>query len=826
MREKDKTLYMIGNAHLDLVWHWRWQEGCQEIKATFRSALDRMKEYDDFIFTCSTAAGYEWVEENEPAMFEEIRERVREGRWIIVGGWWVQPDCNVPGGESFVRQGLYAQRYFREKFGVTARTGYSVDSFGHHGMLPQILKKSGMDNYVFMRPGCHEKGLEGETFRWMSRDGSEVTAYRIPYEYCTWPEEIEEHIRRCAVKIKSGDGIAMCFYGVGNHGGGPTRRNLDSIRALDEREDLPRLLFSHPDAYFDAVKRRGEALPVVTGDLLHHASGCYSAHSGVKRWNRLAENRLIMAEKISVMAKRMSNGNYPIARYTYAWKNVLFNQFHDIMAGTSVEPAYEDARESCGAALDIAAKGLNAAVQSISWHIDIPAEEGMRPIVVVNPNAFAGRFEVEIESPGLKEGMILLDENDRQIPVQNVQSTSSSNGRTRLCFVAKLPSMGYATYRLAVRGQSESFADVTCTDTYAENDWFSIAFDEKTGYIKSLKRKQGNDGFGTEYFSAPAAVPVVIRDQSDTWAHAVRIFDTKAGQFTAASVKCVEKGPVKCVIRVISTYGSSRMIQDYNIYRELDFIRVKTMVDWHERFSMLKLQFPLNMNYMRTTSEIPYGVAQREPDGEEYPMQNFVDVEGAGPGLDTLVQGLSLLNDGKTSFSTKHKEVFLTVLRSPIYCNHEPYVPDESLEYVYMDQGVQYFNWGLYPHDGSWETAKTVERSRMFNELPTALFETYHQGGLPMHASFLSVEAENVLATVLKEAEDGSGDMVLRLVETAGRRCDTALSVFGLGEQVKLTFGAYEIKTIRIAGDGRVTETNLLEDLENSENLENLEERK
>ena len=209
MREKDKTLYMIGNAHLDLVWHWRWQEGCQEIKATFRSALDRMKEYDDFLFTCSTAAGYEWVEENEPAMFEEIRERVREGRWIIVGGWWVQPDCNVPGGESFVRQGLYAQRYFREKFGVTARTGYSVDSFGHHGMLPQILKKSGMDNYVFMRPGCHEKGLEGETFRWMSRDGSEVTAYRIPYEYCTWPTESAEHIRRCAVKITRGDGIAM-----------------------------------------------------------------------------------------------------------------------------------------------------------------------------------------------------------------------------------------------------------------------------------------------------------------------------------------------------------------------------------------------------------------------------------------------------------------------------------------------------------------------------------------------------------------------------------------------------------------------------------------
>ena len=153
--EKEKTMYMIGNAHIDPVWLWNWQEGWQEVKATFRSALDRMKEYEDFIFTGSSAAFYEWVEENEPAMFEEIRERVKEGRWVIVGGWWIQPDCNVPCGESYVRQGLYAQRYFKEKFGVTAHTGYNVDSFGHNGMLPQILKKSGMDNYVFMRPGRH-----------------------------------------------------------------------------------------------------------------------------------------------------------------------------------------------------------------------------------------------------------------------------------------------------------------------------------------------------------------------------------------------------------------------------------------------------------------------------------------------------------------------------------------------------------------------------------------------------------------------------------------------------------------------------------------------
>ncbi|MFR8337614.1 MAG: hypothetical protein ACLVAW_13600 [Eisenbergiella massiliensis] len=429
--EKEKTLYMIGNAHLDQVWLWQLQEGYQEVKATFRKALDRMKEYDDF-FTSSSAAYYEWVEENEPAMFEEIRERVKEGRWVIVGGWWIQPDCNAPGGESYVRQGLYGQRYFQEKLGVTAQTGYNVDSFGHNGMLPQILKKSGMDNYVFMRPGRHEKGLEGETFTWTSNDGSAVTAFRIPFEYCTWPRELKEHIERCAGEIKDPRGSIMCFYGVGNHGGGPTKQNIESIHELNRAEDMPRLILSTPDDYFQAVKQSGRTLPVVSGELFHHSSGCYSAHSEVKQLNRLAENRLIMAEKLSVAGKHWAGGKYPLEKYTESWKKVLFNQFHDIMAGTSIEPAYEDARESYGAALDTAARGLNAAVQSISWHIDIPMEEDMKPIVVFNPNAFSGKFEVEMESPCLKENQVLVDEEGTQIPLQTVQSLASSNGRTRL----------------------------------------------------------------------------------------------------------------------------------------------------------------------------------------------------------------------------------------------------------------------------------------------------------------------------------------------------------------------------------------------------------
>ncbi|MDY2651506.1 MAG: glycoside hydrolase family 38 C-terminal domain-containing protein [Eisenbergiella porci] len=807
--EKEKTLYMIGNAHLDPVWLWQWQEGYQEVKATFRSALDRMKEYDDFFFTSSSAAYYEWVEENEPAMFEEIRERVKEGRWVIVGGWWIQPDCNAPGGESYVRQGLYGQRYFQEKLGVTAQTGYNVDSFGHNGMLPQILKKSGMDNYVFMRPGRHEKGLEGETFTWTSNDGSAVTAFRIPFEYCTWPRELKEHIERCAGEIKDPRGSIMCFYGVGNHGGGPTKQNIESIHELNRAEDMPRLILSTPDDYFQAVKQSGRTLPVVSGELFHHSSGCYSAHSEVKRLNRLAENRLIMAEKLSVAGKHWAGGKYPLEKYTESWKKVLFNQFHDIMAGTSIEPAYEDARESYGAALDTAARGLNAAVQSISWHIDIPMEEDMKPIVVFNPNAFSGKFEVEMESPCLKENQVLVDEEGTQIPLQTVQSLASSNGRTRLVFIAELPALGYRTYRLVIREAARTFPDVECSGNTAENRWFKIAFDEKTGYIFSLYKK--NDG--TEYFSGPAAVPVVIEDKSDTWSHGVRIFDKVKGRFEGVSVKRVECGPVKCVIRVTSTYGSSRIFQDFSIYRELDYIRVKTTVDWHEKMSMLKLRFPMQLNYLRASWEIPYGVAQREPNGEEYPMQNFLDTEGANPGLETAINGLSFLNDGKSSGSIAGKEVSMTVLRSPIYANHEPYQPDENLEYVYVDQGVQTFTYGLYPHDGSWEDACTVQRSRELNEKPIALFETYHKGELPQSASFLSVSANNVLVTVMKEAEDGSGDLILRLVETAGRACETQVEVHGLNREFTLAFTPFEIKTVRIPVHSQleILENDLLE---------------
>lgn len=805
---KHKKFHMIGNAHLDPVWLWQWQEGFQETKATFRSALDRMKEYPEFIFTSSSAANYEWVENNDPAMFEEIKAHIKEGRWQIVGGWWIQPDCNIPGGESFVRQGLYGQRYFKEKFGVTARVGYNVDSFGHHGMLPQILKKSGMPYYVFMRPMPNEKGLPGRTFYWESDDGSRVLAYRIPFEYCTWGKELDKHVRRCITDLKEPFDEMMVFYGVGNHGGGPTKENIESIVRMNEDEAYPTMVFGGPNEFFAAMEAKGLPYPVVHDDLQHHASGCYAVHSGIKQWNRQAENKLIAAEKWSALAERITGQSYP-ASFALAWKNVLFNQFHDILAGTSLEAAYEDARNMHGEAMSIGERGLNYAIQSLSWNIGIEQEEGMKPIVVFNPHSWASKLNVELEIGGIKDTSILVDDTGKQVPFQTVQSQATSGGRFRLSFIAELPPTGYRVYKLYTTSIQAKLppAAIEATDYTMENDRFRLEFDPKTGFISSLHDKKAN----YEVFRGPAARPEVIEDNSDTWSHNVFHFNKGIGSFIATSIQRVEHGPVKSVVRVVSEYGSSKLVQDFTMYRELDYIDVKVTVDWREQFKMLKLVFPINLIFTKQTYEIPYGFKEREHNGEEEPGQSWVDYGGIlrEDGTD---YGVSLINDAKYSYSILNKELALTVLRSPIYAHHDPLVPDPKGHYSFIDQGIQQFNYRLLAHEGSWEQAGTVKLAHELNQRPTSIIETYHTGPLPQQDSYLSVDQDNIIVSVVKKAEDND-DLIVRAYETTRTATKATIRLPKWNRIVEADFGPCEIKTFRVPANEElpITETNLIE---------------
>ncbi|WP_077623218.1 alpha-mannosidase [Sediminibacillus massiliensis] len=803
---KDKSLHMIGNAHLDPVWLWQWQEGFQETKATFRSALDRLAEYDDFVFTSSSAVMYEWVEKNAPAMFEEIKEKIQEGRWVICGGWWLQPDCNIPSGESFVRQGLYGQHYFQEKFGVTAKVGYNVDSFGHAGMLPQILKKSGMDHYVFMRPGPHEKGLPGRLFWWESDDGSRVTTFQIPFEYTTWGQDLEQHINRCSKEIKEPFNDLMSFYGVGNHGGGPTKENIESIKRLNEREDMPNLIFSSPNQFFEDVKKQEAPLPTVHHDLQNHAKGCYSVHSGIKKWNREAENLLAKAEKMSVIAKKTTGQPYP-ADFKEAWKNVMFNQFHDILAGTSLEDAYEDARNMHGEAMSITERGLNYAVQSLAWNIHIEQDESMLPIVVFNPHSWEINTNVEVEFKKWKEDQILTDEKGKQIPVQVVQSKATANGRNRLSFMATVPAMGYRVYKVVSNAAPEQFETIKANDYIMENARYRLEINPDNGFISSLYDKEKQ----YELFTSDAARPVVVNDTSDTWSHDVVRYADVAGEFKAKSIQRIEHGPVKSVIRVVSEYGSSKLVQDFAMYKDENHIDVDVMVDWREKFKVLKLKYPVNLVHRKATYEIPYGHIIREANGEEQVGQSWIDVSGTVKATGGRY-GLSIANNAKYSYDVDGNELSLTVLRSPIYAHHDPLIPDPDGHYSFIDQGIQRFRYSLLPHEDSWEEALTVKHAAELNQSPVALIETYHEGVLPQVDSYVSVDQDNIIISAMKQAEDNE-DIIIRCYETNNRAVKASIKLSNWDRIIDADFGPCEIKTFRVPSDPSkpVTETNLLE---------------
>ncbi len=306
---------------------------------------------------------------------------------------------------------------------------------------------------------------------------------------------------------------------------------------------------------------------------------------------------------------------------------------------------------------------------------------------------------------------------------------------------------------------------------------------------------------------------MVIADRSDTWGHNVLRFDGAVGAFAPTRVRLVEHGPVRATIRVESAWGTSALIQDFTLYRELDGIEVRATVDWHERHAALKLRFPANIEFVAATYEIPYGHIERETDGEEEPGQSWLDISGVARETGQPY-GLSILNDGKYSFDVLGKDLGLTVLRSPIYAHHGPRVPEPDGLFSYLDQGIQRFTYTILPHEGGWREAGTVRRAAELNARPIALLETYHdgEGRLPQRGSFAAVDAENIVIGALKRAEDGEA-IIVRCHETAGRSCAAAIDLPLWGRRIEARFRPCEIKTFRVPLDGEspVAETNLLE---------------
>ena len=801
-RVSGRMLHMIGNAHIDPVWLWQWPEGYQEVRATFRSAIERLDEYPEFVFTMDSSLFLAWVEESDPELFEQIRARVADGRFQVVGGWWIEPDCNIPGGESFVRQALYGQRYLKEKLGVTASTGANLDSFGHNATIPQILAKSGCDSYVFLRPGPKEKTLESPVFWWESPDGSRVLAYRIPHEYCAPKDDIGEHVDKAVASLPDESGEWAVFYGVGNHGGGPTIANLEQIKSLNERDGGPRLEPSSLRRFFDGLASSNGRHPTLRGELQYHSRGCYTAHSGIKRWNRRAENLLQRAEKWSVVADTLGLQPYPRDALTEAWKLLLFNQFHDTLAGTAIEPAYEDARDQIGHASSVAANAFNAATQSIARRIGIEPEEEMRPVVVFNPHPWALRSDVELEYTWTREqGHHVVDDEGAAVPMQLTRPLTTMSGmRSRFVFPVDVPPLGYRVYR--IRLGSVEGEPLACSVERLENRHLLLEVDRTTGRIAKLVLKTT----GADVAAPGARHAVVVEDRSDTWGHGVDRYDQEVGEFECTSVKLLECGGVRAILRVESRFGSSTLREDYVLGADVPYLDVRVALDWREQLKLLKLRYPTTVDAEAATYETPYGHVERPASGDEEPGQSWVDVSGDG-------RGLTVINDAKYGYDVDGGDIGITAVRAPVWAWHDPRELDQEGDFEYMDQGRQTLLVRLVPHAGDWRAARVPRLAAELNQPPFALIETFHDGPLPQRRSFADDGGGDVVATVLKRGEDGDGSLVVRAYETAGRGARARIELPLVERTIEADFGAHEIKTFLVPRDAAepVREVNLLE---------------
>ncbi len=448
-------VHLILTAHLDPVWQWRWEEGAAETLATFENAAALLREYPHLIFNHNEALLYRWVETYDPALFGEIQRLVREGRWSISGGWYLQPDVNLPGLEAFARHILEGRRYFWKKFRARPKVAYNFDSFGHSGGLPQILRLAGYRMYIHMRPQPEELHLPSDLYRWQGVDGSEVLALRISVGlYHTERYNLEERLEEGKeLALKLGRDVPV-FWGLGDHGGGAVREDVERIEAFRRQEKKVELVHSSPDRLYEALREEGRKAPLVRGDLQRVFTGCYTSLARVKVRAEKSLGGLVQAEALAAASWWLAGEDYPTEILEEAWRCHLLNDFHDILTGTCIEPAEKDALDLYGKVEDQARKVRLAAVstfartfgsQSVVWPRAIP-------ILVLNANPSLTSVPVEVECMSdyrpLGKGkwrLHVYDHRGREIPSQEEQAEALlpfNDWRRKLVFWAELPGVG------------------------------------------------------------------------------------------------------------------------------------------------------------------------------------------------------------------------------------------------------------------------------------------------------------------------------------------------------------------------------------------------
>ncbi|MDF2842555.1 MAG: Alpha-mannosidase [Herbinix sp.] len=743
------TLSLIGNSHLDLVFLWDYAEFVRKAGRTHATMLRLMEQYPEFIFSQSQPVMYEEIRKNFPELFEQIKERIKEGRWEAIGAMWCEPDCNLISGESFVRQILHGTLYYEEHFGVTPKTCWLPDVFGNSYAMPQILKKSGVEYFV-----THKMNIWNDTnpwpyntFWWEGPDGSRVFGVVPPTHFIGTMEA--DSLKACWDRYTDKYNVkeVLYCYGWGDGGGGVDTEMLEYVKRYKSFPGLPSTQVSKAEDSLGRMMENATDLPVYKDELYLEAHrGVYTTKAILKKLNRYSENLYREIEMFGAIAELMYGYQYPADKIKEGWLKILTNQFHDSLPGSHINSVYYDLLKIYDEILKIGAEVKKEITEALLHNISTEIGKG-NALAVFNPIAQTSTSIVTIDQD-------VTVKNKAGIELKS-QAVTSLEGKVGTIFVAeKVPAAGYDVY-YAVEGKSADKGKALPVTNTIETKRYCVTFNE-SAEITSLYDKVNQRE--------------VIRQGQ--LANKFRLFEDRPGKYEAWDIVAtyvdqeidvaggkivgIKEGDVCVEIEISKQILSSEIRQRIVLYHELDRIDFDTYINWAERRKLLKVEFNVDIYAKNYTSDIAYATIERsncrynkvDKAKFEASAHNFIDLSDDD-------YGVSILNDCKYGHEVNGNTMMLTLLKGPM--NPDP----ES------DLGEHYFTYSIYPHKENWKRAETLMRGLQLNQPLYAISFVPADKGLS-EMSFVSVDADNIVLEALKKSEDGKG-YILRVSEKKGR---------------------------------------------------------
>ncbi len=787
------TLNLLGHAHLDMAWLWEVAETWEVAKRTFASAVNLQQEYPQLTFCHSTPALYEWIEIHQPELFDRICQQIEVGKWEVVGGMWIEPDLNLISGESIARQMIYGQRYNQTKFGELTKVAWLPDTFGFCWQLPQLLLQGGIQYFVTQKFQWNDTTkFPHQLFWWEAPDGSRVLSL-MSSAIGEGIDPLKMIDYACGWQTSTGIAESLWLFGVGDHGGGPTRDMLELADRWSQSDVFPDLEFTTAVKYLDKLASRADIqnLPVWQDDLyLEFHRGCFTTHADQKRSNRQCEDLLYQAELWSTLASMITaqpDRDELKLQLETAWKQTLFNQFHDIIPGTAIEPVYVTANQDWANVERVTTQIIGTALSQISDRISLPTppSEGAIAIVIFNALNWSRTEVVKYPLPpqaetGFLSGWCVYDANGTLLP-------SQSSAEHILFLATDLPSVGYRLFWLTpitplLRGvpvggdgfttsatQPETLAS---SDFIFKNQFVRVEIDPATGDIASIwdevNQCQVLSGQGNQLQAFTDS------DQYwDAWNIDPKYAAHQLPPSQLKSIEWIETGAIRQRLRVIRSLAGCEFSQDYSLDAHSPIVQINTTVDWHTKHVLIKANFPLNLTADISTAEIACGAIERttKPETEaekakwELPMHRWVDLTDNAGGY-----GVSLLNDCKYGYDAGTDYLRLTLLRGTKW-------PDPI-----ADRGYHEFTYAIYPHTGTWQAAQTVRKGYELNS-PLQVFQLGSTGSgidsatqLSPAASLLDLQADHLILMAFKSSDHSAQAWVLRCYECHGITAEIDLS--------------------------------------------------